>query len=111
MFDQMKKLMEMKRQADQLKKELDAMTVECEDIHGIKIVMNGSMDVKSIEINEQLLSSGNKNRLENDLLRSFNAAIKKAQMKAAENMKGMFPGLGGQMKPQLSERSETKLFG
>ena len=95
MIDQMKKLMELKRQADMLKRDLDALTIECEEVKGIKIVMNGSMDIKSIELNESLLTATNKNRLESDLLRSFNAAIKKAQVKAAENMKGMLPDLGG----------------
>ena len=95
MIDQMKKLMELKRQADMLKRDLDALTIESEEVKGIKIVLNGSMDVKSIELNENLLTATNKNRLESDLLRSFNAAIKKAQVKAAENMKGMLPGLGG----------------
>ena len=95
MIDQMKRLMELKRQADMLKRDLDALTIESEEVKGIKIVLNGSMDVKSIELNENLLTATNKNRLEGDLLRSFNAAIKKAQVKAAENMKGMLPDLGG----------------
>ena len=92
MFDNMKQLMEMKRQADQLKRQLDALMIESEDVKGIKIVMNGSMDIKSVELADDILSRQDKRRLESDLLRSFNAVIKKAQVKAAENMKGMLPG-------------------
>jgi len=92
MFDKMKELMELKRQADQLKKELEAATVEVNEVYGIKIVVNGAQGFKSIEIDAEKINAQNKSRLESEILRSINAAIKKSQQIAAQKMKNM-PGL------------------
>ena len=92
MFDKMKQLMEFKRQADQLKRQLEAEIMEVNEARGIKIVVNGAQSIRSIEIDESLLTPANKNRLQMDLLRSFNTAVKKSQQVAAHKMKGM-PGL------------------
>ena len=92
MFDKMKELMEMKKQADQIKRELDAITIEYNDVRSIKIVINGSQDIKSLEIEEGLLNPANKKRLESDLLRSINGAVKKSQQMAAQKMKNLLPG-------------------
>jgi DNA-binding YbaB/EbfC family protein len=93
MFDKMKDLMEMKKQADRIKKELDAITVEVNDVQGIKISVTGSQNFRSVEIDAGLLKPENKSRLENDLLRSINAAIKKSQTTAAQKMATVMPGL------------------
>jgi DNA-binding YbaB/EbfC family protein len=95
MFNQMKDLMEMKKQADRLKKELEAVTSEVNEVRGIKIVINGAQHFKSLEIDEGLVDAGNKKRLEADLLRSVNAAIKKSQGLAAQKMKAVMPGFPG----------------
>lgn len=99
MFDKMKQLMEMKKQADRIKKELDAESVETQDVRGIKVVINGSQKFQSIEIDESFLNAPGKARLEKDLLQSMNAAIKASQNIAARKMKdlmpGGFPGLQG----------------
>ncbi|HBR14834.1 MAG TPA: nucleoid-associated protein, YbaB/EbfC family [Candidatus Omnitrophica bacterium] len=95
MFDKMKELMEMKKQADKIKRELDSVSVEATDIRGIKIVINGSQNVQSIEIDEALLVAGNKKRFEADLMRSVNTAIRKSQNLAAQKMKAVMPGFPG----------------
>ncbi|MFA5087553.1 MAG: YbaB/EbfC family nucleoid-associated protein [Candidatus Omnitrophota bacterium] len=95
MFDKMKQMMEFKRQADLIKKELDALRLEVRDIPGIKIMINGAQEFQSIELDEQWLKSNDRKRLESDLLRSLNAAIKKSQNSAAEKMKGVLPGMAG----------------
>ncbi len=92
MFDKMKQLMEMKQQADRLKKELDALYVESQDVKGIKIVINGSQNVKSVELDFPFLNPEDKGRLEKDLARSVNAAIVKSQHLVAQKMKHMLPG-------------------
>ena len=89
MLDKIKQLMEVKKQADQLKRELDACQVEVTEARGIKIVITGSQNFQSIEIDESLLTAGSKRNLEHDLLRSVNAAIRKSQNLAAEKMKNM----------------------
>ncbi len=95
MFNKMKELMEMKKQADRIKKELDASLVEVNEVSGVKIVVNGSQNFKSLEIDEALVSAGDAKRLEKDILRSVNAAIKKSQDLAARKMRAVMPGLPG----------------
>ena len=92
MFDKMKQLVELKKQADKIKKELDAATVEINEVRGIKIVVTGAQNFRSIEVDGNLLNAENKNRFENDLLRSVNAAIKKSQAIAAQKMASVMPG-------------------
>jgi DNA-binding protein YbaB len=97
MFDQVKKLMEMKKQADILKKELEATIIEVQETRGIKVVVNGAQIFQSIEIEEGLLNAGNKNRVQMDLLKNMNTAVKRSQQAAANKMKNMpgfnLPGL------------------
>jgi len=95
MFNKMKELMEMKKQADRIKKELDASIVEVNEVSGVKIVVNGSQNFQSLEIDEALVNGADKRKLEADLLRSVNAAIRKSQSVAAEKMKAVMPGLPG----------------
>ena len=95
MFDKMKQLMEMKKQTDLIKRELEANNIESEDVRGIKIVMNGAQNIKSVEIEASLLGAENKKKLESDLLRSFNSAVRKSQNLAAEKMKSLMPGFPG----------------
>jgi len=97
MFDQVKKLMEMKKQADILKKELEATILEVQETRGIKVIINGAQIFQSVDIEEGLLSPANKNRIQMDLLRSMNTAVKRSQQAAATKMKNMpgfnIPGL------------------
>ena len=93
MFDKMKELMEMKKQADRIKRELDALTVEVNEVKGVKIVVNGSQNFQSLEIDETLVNVGDKRKLEKDLLRSVNAAVRQSQNLAAQKMKAVMPGL------------------
>ncbi|MBP9854422.1 MAG: YbaB/EbfC family nucleoid-associated protein [Candidatus Omnitrophica bacterium] len=94
MFDKMKQLMEMKKQADAIKKELEAISVNVEEVRGIKIRINGAQKFKELEIDSTMINPDNKQRFENDLLRCMNAAIKKSQAIAAEKMKSVMPDMG-----------------
>jgi DNA-binding YbaB/EbfC family protein len=95
MLGKMKELMEMKKQADRIKKELDQITAEVTDVNGIRIIINGSQDFRYIEIDDNLLNIGNKAKLEKDLLKAMNAAIKKSQTMAAEKMRAVLPNFPG----------------
>ncbi|HNV24431.1 MAG TPA: YbaB/EbfC family nucleoid-associated protein [Candidatus Omnitrophota bacterium] len=88
----MKKLMEMKKQADMIKRELDAVVIDVDGGSGIKIKINGSQQFQAIDIIAEKLKPENKARLEADLLKSLNAAMKKSQETAAEKMKNFLPG-------------------
>ncbi|MBF0483176.1 MAG: YbaB/EbfC family nucleoid-associated protein [Candidatus Omnitrophica bacterium] len=95
MFGKMKELMEMKNQADKIKRELEATDVECEEVRGIKITMNGAQAIKAIDIDPMMLGEKNKEKLQKDLMRSFNGAVKKSQTVAATKMRALMPGLPG----------------
>ncbi|MDD3375014.1 MAG: YbaB/EbfC family nucleoid-associated protein [Candidatus Omnitrophica bacterium] len=97
MFDQMKKLMEMKKQADQIKRELEASRTEADDGSGIKIVIDGAQRFHSVEIDPSLLGQDNQQEFQKKILKSINYAIAQSQAMAAEKMKKMaglnIPGL------------------
>lgn len=95
MFDKMKQLMEMKKQAEKIKKDLDASSVDVDDGKGVKITINGAQNIQSIEIADSLLNSGNKVKIENTILRSINIAISKSQEMAARKMKAVMPAFPG----------------
>lgn len=92
MFDKMKDLMAMKKQADQIKRQLDAERVDVETGNGIKLVVNGSQNFLSVQISEDLLSADKKSKLETEMLKSVNQAIAKSQQVAAQKMKAVMPG-------------------
>ena len=97
MFDKVKEMMELKKKADRLKKELEATIIQVNEARGIKLVINGAQIVQSIDIDESFLAPGTKNRVQMDLLKSFNNAVKKSQQAAAAKMRNIpglnFPGM------------------
>ncbi len=92
MFDKIKQMMTLRKQADKLKKELELVIIEVSDVRGVKVVVNGAQIFQSVDIDAGLLNAGNKNRLQMDLLRSINTAVKKSQQAAANKMRNT-PGL------------------
>ena len=97
MFDKMKELWDMKRKMEELKKELEKASFEMESPDkSVKIVMNGSQEIKEVKILGDL--SGMKNSsLETSIKDTFNRALKRSHDLAAEKMKSMtglnIPGL------------------
>ena len=89
MFDQMKKLMEVKKQAEQIKRELESASLEVNEVRGIKIVIDGSQTFQSIEIDDNLFNTADKNKIQLELLRGLNIAIRKSQALAAQKMKAV----------------------
>lgn len=87
MFDQMKKLMEMKQQAEKVKRQLEASLVEVKDVDGIKIVIDGAQKFHSLDIDKTLLAPDKQQSLQKDLVKGLNKAIAKSQALAAEQMK------------------------
>jgi len=81
MFGKMKDMYQLKKQADEIKKQLAHETVEA-DKHGVKITMNGNQEVLSVEVNPEL----DKEKLEEALMDCFNDAIKKVQRVMATKM-------------------------
>ena len=99
MFDKMKKLMELKQQADKLKKELEKISIEYHEVRGIKIKLNGAQMFQAIEIDDTWLNPQQKSRFHVELVKALNMAIKKSQKEAAIQMQksgGLnIPGLTG----------------
>ncbi len=76
MLNQMKQLY-------QMKKLLEGIT-STEDYKGIKVRVNGSMKILSIEIDEQARSSSD---LEKNIVKAINNAMKNIQKKMQKEMK------------------------
>jgi len=83
MFNKIKDLAEMKKQAGAMQAALADEQLEAEN-HGIKIVMNGNQEVLSVEVNSEL----SKEEQEKYLKETFNDAVKKVQQLMAQKMMG-----------------------
>lgn len=86
MFDKMKQMYELKKQADQMKKELEAEVIEVE--HGdVKVKINGAQKILDLKFPDDI---------DRDKLRdAINKASDEAQKIAAKKMQGMMGGMGG----------------
>ncbi|MBU3905874.1 YbaB/EbfC family nucleoid-associated protein [Patescibacteria group bacterium] len=89
MFNKLKHLKDLRSQAKTMQNALAQETVTVEK-GGITVVMNGNMEITSININEDLA----KDSLEGMLTESINEAIKKTQRLMARKMQelGNIPG-------------------
>lgn len=86
MFDKMKQMYELKRQADQMKKDLEVEVIEVE--HGdVKVRINGAQKILDLDFPEGI----DKNKLRD----AINKASDEAQKVAAKKMQGMMGGMGG----------------
>lgn len=86
MFDKMKKLMELKQQADKLKKELEKISIEYNEVRGIRIRLNGAQMFQAVDIEDSWLAPQQKARFQTELIKAVNMAIKKSQKEAAAQM-------------------------
>lgn len=94
MFDNIKKIMELKKTMTEMKKRLDTMEIKTQSPkHYFEITLNGSQEVKEIKILNDL-NALKKEDIEKDLKELFNKAIKESQQMAAQAMGGL-AGLGG----------------
>lgn len=90
MFSKLKQFRDLRSQAKTIQDLLAQETVT-EEKNGVKITMNGNMEVMSIALNSSLDKSAQENALKN----CFNDAVKKAQRLMAKKMQDMggIPGL------------------
>lgn len=92
MFDKMKQLMEMQKQMQQMKRELDSTYFDITSSDNmVKITMNGSQEVREVVL-QRAPGECDKAKLENAIKDAYNRGIKKSQQVAAEKMKSM-PGM------------------
>jgi len=87
MFDKLKQLKQMRDQAQQVRQMLAQETIEAEAAHGkLKIIMDGNMETKSVEVNPELMQTDKKEELEKAIQEANNEAIKKTQRVMAQKM-------------------------
>ncbi|MEI6529457.1 MAG: YbaB/EbfC family nucleoid-associated protein [Candidatus Falkowbacteria bacterium] len=90
MFSKLKQFQDLRSQAKTMQSALSQESIT-EEKNGIKIVLNGNMEVTSITLNESLSKSSQEDVLKN----CFNDAVKRAQRLMAKKLQDMggIPGL------------------
>lgn len=91
MFEKAKNLYRIQKEAKQIKNELKNIHIEAE-VEGIIVIINGEQEVISVTIPEA--AHANPGKLQENLVKAFNKAIKKSQQIAAEKMKGIMGEMG-----------------
>ena len=94
------KLQEAQQKMEEGKQKLSGMTVDGEAGDGtVKVTVTGNREVKTISIDNQLLSPDRKEELEDLLIIALNRALQNAEKMWEDEMKGlaggMLGGLGG----------------
>ena len=80
MFNKLKQIQDLRKKAKELQGNLAQDTVSGESLDGqIKITMDGNQKIQDISIDENILTSENKNMIEKDLVDAFDKAIKNVQ--------------------------------
>lgn len=90
MFSKLKQFKDLRDQAKTMQNALATETIT-EEKNGVKIVMNGNMEVTNVEINSDL----DKASQEKTIKDCFNDAVKRAQKVMAKKLQDMggFPGM------------------
>ncbi len=90
MFSKLKQFQDLRSQAKTMQSALAQETIT-EEKNGVKVVLNGNMEVVSISLNETLSKSSQEEAVKN----AFNEAIKRAQRLMAKKLQDMggIPGL------------------
>lgn len=93
-MNKFKDLYQLQKQAKQIKEKLQNTHIEA-DVEGIKTVVDGQQEIIRIEISDDAMT--NKKKLQDNLVKALNKAIKRSQQIGAEEMKGVMGdmGLGG----------------
>jgi len=90
MFNKLKQFQDLRHQAKTMQSALSQETVS-EEKNGVKVVLNGNMEILSLSLNESL----NKSAQEDALKDCLNNALKKTQKLMAKKLQDMggIPGL------------------
>src|SRR5210317_1028131 len=92
-----KKIMELRKQAKDIQAKLKKIHIEAEDSKGtVKIKLDAEQNVLSTEILVDI-NTISKEDIQNAYVEAINKAIKKSQQIAAENMKGILGDLSAGM--------------
>lgn len=83
MFEQVREIAKLRKQAATLKREMERITVEVEE-GKVKIVMRGDQQVEGVEVDGEERG---------DLKKAFNNAVKESQKKVAKRLSGTLSGM------------------
>ncbi|MDD3887229.1 MAG: YbaB/EbfC family nucleoid-associated protein [Patescibacteria group bacterium] len=87
MFEQLKNLASLRKQASEMKKQLESELITGESLNGqVKISMDGSQKIKEVFIDESLLEASNQDKLQNAIKDAFSKANKELQMMMVRKM-------------------------
>lgn len=94
MLKDIKKLMELRKEAKNIQAKLKKIHIEASDDQNVvKITMDAEQKVLNVEVLQEVA----KDQLQSSLVEAMNKAIKKSQEIAAENMKGILGDLSAGM--------------
>lgn len=91
MFEKLKDMYNLQKQAKQIKKDLKNVHIEAEH-NGVTVVIDGQQEIVSVQISDEAMQD--KKKLEESVKKAFEKALKKSQQIAAEKMKGIMGELG-----------------
>lgn len=100
MFDKVKQLYQLQKQAKQIKDELANIHIEAEEKIGdyvVVVTVNGEMQTVATKIPVELMETKYVDKLGEAITKAANKAIKKAQEIAAEKMKAVMGDMQGLM--------------
>jgi len=97
MLNKLKQFKDIRDQAKTLQSALAEETVTVKE-GGVSLVMDGNLSVKSLDISEDMLTPAKKEKLQKDIIKAYDEAMKKMQRIMAMKMKEMgglpnIPGL------------------
>lgn len=95
MFDRAKQMYSLAKKAKEMQKELKSTEVEAASgDQKVKVVLTGEMKVKSVMIDQLLLTAANKQELEEKLVRVLNEGLARSQAISASRAKEMMGDMG-----------------
>lgn len=90
MFNKIKDMYKLQKQAKQIKKELQNIHIEAESGE-VMVTINGEQEVIAIRLPETI---SDPKKIAEELVKAFNKAVKKSHEVAAERMKGVMGDSG-----------------
>jgi hypothetical protein len=94
MLQMMKQARDLQKKMKKIQKKVEAAEITATAGGGmVTVVVNGSLEVRKIAIEDSVVQSGDTHMIEDLVLSAVNAAIKKAQDMMAEEMKQATGGM------------------
>ncbi len=93
MFDKQKELLQLRKKAASMQKQLRAEIIE-KEVGVVKVKVNGEQKIQSIDINAEKIEQDEIAELEGNIKAALEQAIDESQKIAAEKTKELMGGMG-----------------